>query len=277
MAQRCLKTPLFLLTGYTNNFRLIVAKYNTMQKMIRQFGEIRKSENDNRTVQFVFSTAAKDRHRTVLNQDAWMLDNFNRNGIAGYMHDVYGDGLLSKPDPDDVIGKARSWIEDGDLIGEITFEPADLNEKADKVYRKIQFGSLNAVSVGFVEKGAGRMGDDEEGEDPEAYYFAGQELLEISVVNIPSNPEALKSRDFTPWNESQTDLNKQVINQNKMEEKVKNDLPQNGKVEVELKTEGFEKAVEKLAEMVEKLTPAEPLPGPVAPEFSEKDKKDLSK
>ena len=135
-----------------------------MNKIIRQFGEIRKSETDDRTVQFVFSTSAKDRHRTVLNQDGWEIDSFNRNGIAGYMHDVYGDGLLSKPDPDDVIGKARAWVEGENLMGEIIFEPADLNEKADKVYRKIQFGSLNAVSVGFVEKGAGEMGRADDGQ-----------------------------------------------------------------------------------------------------------------
>ena len=202
-----------------------------MDKLIRQFGEIRKSENDNRTVQFVFSTGAKDRHRTVLNQDNWELDNFNRNGIAGYMHDVYGDGMLAKPDPDDVIGKARAWVDGDDLMGEITFEPADLNPKADKVYRKIQFGSLNAVSVGFMEKGVGRMGDAEDGEDEEAYYFSGQELLEISVVNIPSNPEALKQRDFKPWNETketQTDLTKQVTKSNKMEKEEKKGEESNG-------------------------------------------------
>jgi len=121
-----------------------------MNELVRQFGHIRKSEDDNRTVKFTFSTSAEDRHRTILNQDGWELEHFNKNGIAGYMHDVYGEGLLSKPDPDDVIGKARAFVEGDKLMGEITFEPKDLNEKADKVYRKIQFGSLNAVSVGLL-------------------------------------------------------------------------------------------------------------------------------
>ena len=171
-----------------------------MSKLIRQFGQVRATEKDDRTVEFTFSTSAEDRHRKILNQEGWELDNFNVNGIAGYMHDVYGDGLLSKPDPDDVIGKARAWVEGDELRGSITFEPKDLNEKADKVYRKIQFGSLNAVSVGFREIGEGEK-DKESG----AYRFAGQELVEISVVNIPSNPEALKSRDFQAWNETRTD------------------------------------------------------------------------
>lgn len=170
-----------------------------MNKLIRQFGQVRASEEDNRTVKFIFSTSAEDRHRTILNQEGWELDHFNKNGIAGYMHDVYGDGLLAKPDPDDVIGKARAFVEGDKLMGEITFEPKDLNEKADKVYRKIQFGSLNAVSVGFREVGEGAKDDDG------AYRFAGQELMEISVVNIPSNPEALEARDFEAWNQTRTD------------------------------------------------------------------------
>lgn len=229
-----------------------------MSKIIRQFGEIRKTEED-RTIEFVFSTAAKDRHRTVLNQSGWDLDSFNRNGIAGYMHDVYGDG--TKPDPDDIIGRASAWVEGPYLKGNITFEPANLNEKADKIYRKIQFGSLNAVSVGFIEKGKGRMGT-EEGEDTEAYYFEGQELIEISVVNIPSNPEALKARDFTPYLELITDLTKQVINNNQMEEKVKNDLPGTSKVEVEVKIDSskLDSAIDRLIEAVK---PADVIPGPM--------------
>lgn len=168
-----------------------------MDKIIRQFGELRKPEGDSRIIPFVFSTSGPDRHKTVLNQENWELKNFKTNGIAGYMHDVYGS-WLGGSDPDDVIGKARAWIEDGELLGEIEFEPADINEKADKIFKKIAFGSLNAVSVGFIPVGNGHDGNEDDGEDPKLYYYHGQELLEISVVNIPSNPEALKERSFEP-------------------------------------------------------------------------------
>lgn len=170
-----------------------------MDKIVRQFGELRKPAEDSRVIPFVFSTSGPDRHKTVLNQDNWKLDNFKKNGIAGYMHDVYRGGWFSSgSDPDDVIGKAKAWIEEGQLKGEIEFEPADINPKADKIFRKIAFGSLNAVSVGFVPVGDGHRGNEEDGENPEYYYYHGQELLEISVVNIPSNPEALKERAFEP-------------------------------------------------------------------------------
>ena len=70
--------------------------------------------------------------------------------------------------------------------------PKDLNEKADKIFRKVKFGSLKAVSVGFAPTGRGHLGDETRGEDPDVYYYDGQELLEVSVVNIPSNKNAVK-------------------------------------------------------------------------------------
>jgi len=55
-------------------------------------------------------------------------------------------------------------------------------------------GTLRATSVGFLEVGSGKMKktlDDQGNVIDEVYHFAGQELLEFSIVNIPSNPEAV--------------------------------------------------------------------------------------
>lgn len=150
--------------------------------------EIRKVNEESRTITFVASDDTKDSAGTVLNQDNWDLRRFNSNGVIGYQHKVYG-GWDDTDNPDNVIGKGYAYIEDGKLMVDITFEPADINPLADKIYKKIQFGSLRAVSVGFLPIGRGKFG---EGEDANTYYFAGQELLEVSVVNIPSNPNALR-------------------------------------------------------------------------------------
>ena len=154
--------------------------------------EIRKIDEESRTVEFVASDNSVDSYGTVIPVDKWDLTRFASNGIIGYMHDVYGDSWTKSADPDDVIGKGVAFIEDEKLIVRITFEPADLNPRADKIFRKLQFGSLHAVSVGFRATKKGHMGDEERGEDPKVYYYAGQELLEVSVVNIPSNANALK-------------------------------------------------------------------------------------
>lgn len=154
--------------------------------------EIRKMDGETRTVEFVASDSSVDSYGTVLPVDKWDLKRYESNGIVGYMHDVYGDSWTKSADPDDIIGKGSAFVEDDKLIVRITFEPKELNERADKIFRKIQFGSLHAVSVGFRATAKGHKGDESRGEDPDVYYYGGQELLEVSVVNIPSNANALK-------------------------------------------------------------------------------------
>lgn len=161
----------------------------------------RAKAEETRTISFVASTSTEDRHGTVLNQANWDLANFNSNPIIGYQHNVYGGDMCNAADPDDVIGKGvatvvsstRSAESEQQLDIDITFEPKELNEKADKIFRKILNGTLNAVSVGFIPKGEGRYGqlNGDETINKETYYYDGQELLEVSVVNLPSNAEAL--------------------------------------------------------------------------------------
>lgn len=165
-----------------------------MEKIkVRSFTpEIRKKDEETRTITFVASDGSRDSAHTVLNQDGWKLDRFNKNPIIGYNHDIYGG--WGGNDVDKVIGKGRAYVEDGKLMADITFEPKEINELAEKVFQKILFGSLNAVSVGFlpVGKGAWGKGNEAPGEANETYYYAGQELLEISVVNIPANSNATR-------------------------------------------------------------------------------------
>ena len=156
--------------------------------------EIRKSEDkESRKVTFIASDGSRDSAGTVLNQSGWDLSRFNTNGIIGYQHKVYG-GWDDTENPDNVIGKGYAYVEDDKLMVDVEFEPAEINPLADKIYKKVLFGSLKAVSVGFLPIGKGQWGKDEEsinGKTP-TYYYGGQQLLEISVVNIPANPNALK-------------------------------------------------------------------------------------
>lgn len=179
-----------------------------MEETKQLYGKVREFDRakaeETRTIPFVASTNAEDRHGTVLNQSNWDLKNFNTNPIIGYQHNVYGGDMCNAADPDDVIGKGIATVVSNEraiagheqqLDIDITFEPKELNEKADKIFRKILNGTLNAVSVGFIPKGEGRYGQlnekSGEVENKETFYYDGQELLEVSVVNIPSNAEAL--------------------------------------------------------------------------------------
>lgn len=169
-----------------------------MEKQVRfnlnSTPEIRDEEK--RIVTFVISDPTRDRHGTVLDIKGWSLENFKLNGIVGYQHDVYGG--MCGTDPDTVIGKGRAFIEgegkDMKLMGEVEFEPADINELAEKIFKKVKFGTLKATSVGFLPLGKGEFKKEKnkDGIEEETYHYGKRELLEFSIVNIPSNPKAVK-------------------------------------------------------------------------------------
>lgn len=164
--------------------------HNTFEKSFE------KDVEETRRVQFVISTETKDRHGEVINMDNWKLDTFNANPIVGYQHNVYGDNMCLAPNPDDVLGKSKAWVDTYKgkkaLLAEVEFEPKEINPLAEKVFQKVLFGSLNSASVGILPVGKGRVETktDANGNSEKTYYYDGQELIEWSIVHIPANPDA---------------------------------------------------------------------------------------
>lgn len=146
----------------------------------------RKQAIKTRTIPFVFSDETRDSYGTVLPVDGWDLSQFNRMGVALYNHSSYGG------DPDNVIGTARAWVEGKKLLGEITFESAEINPKAEKVFQKVLAGTLKGCSVGFRSVERGKWGEGEEaiGGSKPTYYYGKRTLLEISVTPVPANMNA---------------------------------------------------------------------------------------
>jgi len=146
---------------------------------------------DSRTFQFIISTETKDRHGTIIRMDAWNLENYNANPVVAYMHQTDG-GVFSSDgaNPDHILGPGRAFVENGQLIGEVTFEDFETNPLADKIMRKIVSGSLRATSVGFKHND-GHWGERAANEDTDTFYYTDVDLLEFSIVNIPSNPDAV--------------------------------------------------------------------------------------
>ncbi len=163
----------------------------------------KKNAPDGYDASFTASTPAIDRHETVIPQDNWKLAGFNANSIIGYNHYVWGDeGWMSgKGNPDNVIGKGHAYLNSvGNLQLDVKFddtvtESGATNEIAQKVKAKVEGGFLTSVSVGFVENTEGRWTDKEgktvEARDADVYEYGEVELMEVSVVNLPANPEAL--------------------------------------------------------------------------------------
>lgn len=160
---------------------------------------IGKDVEESRTVEFIINSSRKDRHKDVLNYDKWNLDEYNANPIVGYQHNVYGDNMCMPPNPDDVLGKGHAHLDTYKdyrvLVSSVTFEPKEINPLAEKVFRKVLFGTLNAASVGIAPTGKIKTEytKNEKGETvDQTNFWPGQTLLEWSIVNIPANADSLR-------------------------------------------------------------------------------------
>jgi phage head maturation protease len=139
---------------------------------------------------FIASTATLDRYHEVIEPAGWQLDSYRRNPVFQNAHN-YGDILFT-------LGKAlttevRAVGERQALCQRIEFA-TEVNPVARIAYGLYKGGFLNAVSVGFIplkwEDGGNEREGSERGASPRRRYLE-QELLEVSAVAIPANPDAL--------------------------------------------------------------------------------------
>ena len=138
-------------------------------------------DNTQITMSFVASTSAEDRYGDVIAQDGWDLTAYNANPIILFNHDA-----SAMP-----IGRGDVDVIDGKLLIDVTFDMEDPH--AAEIGRKCQAGFLNSVSVGFNAIEAVERSNLPEGhqyKSDNGLYFNKAELLEVSVVTIPANPEA---------------------------------------------------------------------------------------
>jgi HK97 family phage prohead protease len=164
-----------------------VNKAVTREAMIRALSD----ENiKNREAEFVISTEAVDSYGTVFKMSGWDLRRYEQNPIVCYGHRTW-DG-----NPDMVIGVSEVRIENDQLIGTVKFETEEVNPLAEKIWRKVQAGTLRMASIGATPK-KGHWGDEKLGENRDVLYFDEQELFEWSVVPVGSNPDALKREKQT--------------------------------------------------------------------------------
>lgn len=143
--------------------------------------------SDMRALRFTISTDAIDREQDVISIAGWDLKNFARNPVVLWGHDA-----SRLP-----IGRAFDLtIERGALKASIEFIPAETPEGgpfADAVYRLARGGFIAATSVGFRPLKWDYTRDPTRGADDwfPGVDFEEQELVELSVVTVPANPDAL--------------------------------------------------------------------------------------
>jgi len=139
-------------------------------------------------VHAVVSTETKDRDGDIIRTAGWDLGRFRDHPVLLSSHNYLQ--LRSQ------IGKWESMevTESKQLEGVAQYYVGRGNEEADWGFHLAQEG-MAAFSVGFLPDMAKAKVLEGGGDDTwnRNFEFNGQELLEVSHVTIPSNPEALQA------------------------------------------------------------------------------------
>jgi len=128
-----------------------------------------------RTYTLVASTEGLDGDRDTIRASGWKLDRYMENPVILLGHDRTSPPVARAVDVE---------VRDGQLVVEVEFPPEGVYPAADVARGMVESGFLRGVSVGF--NGLRSRPNDHGGRD-----FLEQELLEVSLVAVPSNPRAL--------------------------------------------------------------------------------------
>lgn len=135
---------------------------------------------------FIMSTNDPDRHGDVVEQN-WELRDFRANPVFLFDHN---SGKNSVPLPIGRISKIWTSDDRSKTFAKAEATPEGMDELADKVWKFIKSGFLNAVSVGFLPVEDPQPRRDKSGNFM-GYTFTKNALLELSAVAVPAAPGAL--------------------------------------------------------------------------------------
>jgi HK97 family phage prohead protease len=159
-------------------------KLLSSQKVVKAFTFETKAVDDKQyTIEGIFSTPVVDRHEEVVLQEGWNLAEYMLNPVVLWSHDNYQFPLAQM---------TEIKVEDGKLIGKMKFA-VDEYEMAATAFKLMQGKFLRAFSVGFINNVY------EVDNDTDVIKLIENTLLEVSIVNVPANQEALakiKTIDF---------------------------------------------------------------------------------
>jgi HK97 family phage prohead protease len=177
--------------GENEEINLSTGESKTMESVKKNYEvELKKFDDENRSFEAVASTEAIDRDGDIIRSRGWKLSNFKKNPVVLWAH-------ASDVPP---IAKAENiTIEDNRLVFTPKFIPKEIHPFADQIYQMYKQGYLKSFSVRFdpIKWEDISVDGDEKGlRIKRGREYKEQELLEISAVSIPANPEAIARKDF---------------------------------------------------------------------------------
>ena len=131
-------------------------------------------QQDN-TFTAIASKEVVDRMGDIVKISGIKVDNYLKNPVVLFNHN-----------PDKIIGKAIDVLKTNDsLIVKIQFANTPL---AQEVKELVSEGFLNTLSIGFMSL------QYKQNDNSNGIIYESVELLEISIVSVPANPEAVVLR-----------------------------------------------------------------------------------
>lgn len=149
--------------------------YRTINFKIQDINE------EDRSFTAIASDNSTDRHGESIEQEGWDLGNFIKNPVVPWGHDYYMPPVAKATEIGIVNGKLMFRPKFASIaeLSEDPANPSDWAKFVDTIFRMYKGGYLRAFSVGFIPK------------EMDGDTFIKQELLEVSAVTVPSNPNAL--------------------------------------------------------------------------------------
>lgn len=168
---------------------------------VRQVGD-----SKNRTLRIIGTDETPDRYNSIILTSGWDLKNFRANPVFLWAHDPDQPPIGKVVNIESVTTKRtfRGVGKDGEdevrdvkgLAFDVQFAERDVNPFADVVYQLFLKGFMKGSSVGFQNNGRKVIEDEDELKKlglkpPSGVVLTKNELLELSAVPIPANPNAL--------------------------------------------------------------------------------------
>lgn len=121
----------------------------------------------------VASTNSVDRHGEVVDNNGWDLKAYKKNPVILWGHD--------HTEPAIGVSK-KTWVEGVGKKAKLMITPVlhDVTDKAKAIKQLVEMGIIRTLSVGFRPL-----------ESKDGVTFDKNELLEISMVNVPANADAM--------------------------------------------------------------------------------------
>lgn len=142
------------------------------------FLDVETRGTDSGSSLFVASTPARDRMGDVIELAGWKLDRFQQNPVILADH---------RNEVEAIVGRGKVWTDPTrGLMLEVVWADTERAKTARQLY---EGGFARAVSVGFLPVKYDLIRD-EKGLVV-GIHFLEQELLEVSLVTVPANPDAL--------------------------------------------------------------------------------------